>query len=541
MSGLLPRTPSGGQSGEFDSLNVQTLNVAVAGYINALTANSMSVGSLDVASVTTAVINGDPDLDIVTGTASVNGDDIVTSTATQTLTNKTLTSPVISTISNTGTLTLPTSTDTIVGRATTDTLTSKTIDSALNTITITSAPLAAQDINNVLNQAVRTGSAVTFGTVTTQSLLLSTAVNDAITVRSSTGQNNQILFQSSVPADQTGFGYDVLNGLHRGCWGYLNSPMVFATNNLERLRIPAGGIANDNTLTNILGLSGTTLAYKNDVVDLSTVQTLTNKTLTSPVINSPTLTNSGNTLTLPTTTDTLVGRVTTDTLTNKTLTSPVISTISNTGTLTLPTSTDTIVGRATTDSLSNKTFATGSCIFSDGVSRSIQFNPSGSASTTLELRQTLTANRNQTFPDVTGNIVVDSATQSLTNKDFPSGLSLFAAKVTCVRATVTTTDASTVTLVTIPIPTLNSYFIQSDLVAYCTAGPNVDQSCAQRFITRAQQVGGAITGGNLQNAFSNQFATNLFHVASGTDILVQITGIASDTIDWAVVTTVYRL
>ena len=45
----------------------------------------------------------------------------------QTLTNKTLTSPVISTISNTGTLTLPTSTDTLVGKATTDTLTNKTL------------------------------------------------------------------------------------------------------------------------------------------------------------------------------------------------------------------------------------------------------------------------------------------------------------------------------------------------------------------------------------------------------------------------------
>lgn len=43
------------------------------------------------------------------------------------------------------------------------------------------------------------------------------------------------------------------------------------------------------------------------------------------------------------------------TLAGLTLTTPVISQISNTGTLTLPTSTDTIVGRATTDTLSNKT------------------------------------------------------------------------------------------------------------------------------------------------------------------------------------------
>ena len=48
------------------------------------------------------------------------------------------------------------------------------------------------------------------------------------------------------------------------------------------------------------------------------------------------------------------------TLTNKTLTTPVIASISNTGTLTLPTSTDTLVGRATTDTLTNKMMASGS-------------------------------------------------------------------------------------------------------------------------------------------------------------------------------------
>jgi len=59
----------------------------------------------------------------------------------ETLTNKTLTTPVISSISNTGTLTLPTSTDTLVGRATTDTLTNKSISLGSNTITSTLAQL----------------------------------------------------------------------------------------------------------------------------------------------------------------------------------------------------------------------------------------------------------------------------------------------------------------------------------------------------------------------------------------------------------------
>lgn len=58
-------------------------------------------------------------------------------------------------------------------------------------------------------------------------------------------------------------------------------------------------------------------------------------------------------------------------LTSFTLVSPVISTISNTGTLTIPTSTDTLVGRATTDTLTNKTLT--SPVISNGTASTVPY------------------------------------------------------------------------------------------------------------------------------------------------------------------------
>ena len=160
-----------------------------------------------------------------------------------------------------------------------------------------------------------------------------------------------------------------------------------------------------------------TFAIDSTVATLTGTQTLTNKTLTAPVISS--ISNTG-TLTLPTSTDTLVGRATTDTLTNKTLTSPVISTISNTGTITLPTSTDTLVGRATTDTLTNKTLT--SAVLNTGVSGTAVLDEddmSSNSATQLATQQSIKAYVDASVVGIS-NVVEDTTPQLGGNLDLNS-------------------------------------------------------------------------------------------------------------------------
>jgi len=92
-------------------------------------------------------------------TTQVSSGDTVTINLDNTISNITLTNPVISSISNTGTLTLPTSTDTLIGKATSDILTNKTIAASNNTIsglTNTNLSGSAGITNaNILNSNVK--------------------------------------------------------------------------------------------------------------------------------------------------------------------------------------------------------------------------------------------------------------------------------------------------------------------------------------------------------------------------------------------------
>ena len=125
---------------------------------------------------------------------------LATLAGTETFTNKTLTSPVIATIVNSGTLTLPTSTDTLVGRATTDTLTNKTISGGTVTgVTFDSsnATITGGSITGITDLVVADGG-TGVSTFTSNGILYGNGTGAVqVTAAASAGSGNSGFFLSS--------------------------------------------------------------------------------------------------------------------------------------------------------------------------------------------------------------------------------------------------------------------------------------------------------------------------------------------------------
>ena len=152
-------TPGSGQVLQYDGTKWSPTTLATV-----TTASTISSGTLGASFGGTGVTS--------TATFPTSGV-IVTEGATETLTNKTLTAPLIGSIVNSGTLTLPTSTDTLVGRNTADTLTNKTLTSPIITAgTINGASVIGGSTSVNTSGPISTSAGVTIkGNGSTSSLL----------------------------------------------------------------------------------------------------------------------------------------------------------------------------------------------------------------------------------------------------------------------------------------------------------------------------------------------------------------------------------
>ena len=232
-------------------------------------------------------------------------DTLVGRATTDTLTNKTLTSPVISSIYNLGLLTLPTATDTLVGRFTTDTLSNKTIISPIITQIVNGG--GTYLIPSVFNLTDTFVLRTTTDTLTNKTLISPIIINTGtLTLPTST---------------------DTLVG--RATSDSFSNKLI-TTNNVYWVD------QTDNTKRMYVALYGATASCYTALVFTQTA----NRALNFPDI-----------------TDTLIAKTTTDILTNKTITDPSNNVAANglnttTGIVTISGATAPTVGQVLTASSS---------------------------------------------------------------------------------------------------------------------------------------------------------------------------------------------
>ena len=270
----------------------------------------------------TTLAPGNPSSDITLTLPASASDTLVGLASTQTLTNKTLTTPIITEIDG-STITLDSAGDI-------------TLDADGADIILKDAGTEfGRFTNNSGELQIKSGSSATTNLTMSGA---NTTIAGNLTVTGNATANGSTITLGDSASDTVSFG------------GTITGNLVFegSTDDSFETTLAPGNPSADITLT--LPSSGS-----DTLVGKATTDTLTNKTLTSPALTTPAITGNttttGNvifegstsdsfettltvvdptadrTISLPNATDTLVGKDTTDTLTNKTLTNPVITNI----------------------------------------------------------------------------------------------------------------------------------------------------------------------------------------------------------------------
>ncbi len=221
-------------------------------------------------------------------------DTIVGRATTDTLTNKTLTTPTIASITNGGTVTIPSGADTLVARTSTDTLTNKSLTAPVLTGSSSAAGsiLFKEDTDNGTNAVTLIGPASTADvTVTLPSTAGTVALTSDITVTatSTTTFTNKTLtspvFGGTTTTASGNLVIDPATKIVevRG-GGTVEGQIVLNcrdNSHGQTLKAQPHTVGITNTMLLPIGASST-------LVSLISADTLTNKTLTNPTINAAT-------------------------------------------------------------------------------------------------------------------------------------------------------------------------------------------------------------------------------------------------------------
>ncbi len=158
--------------------------------------------------------------------------------------------------------------------------------------------------------------------------------------------------------------------------------------------------------------------------------------------------------------------------------------------------------------------------------------------TITTLRTNSTVSRTVDFPDASITVVGTNNVQTLSNKTLANPTTTAGGNFTTTYFTgVTTVGAVSADVATIPIPLGGNLMLLCNLTAKCTAstGADLDKIRSYNVIFSAKNIAGVTTSYTLANNASGDiaYAPAITFVASGSNAILRVTGLANDTISYA--------